>query len=270
MTEIPTETLTLLIEVGESSIEDDSIESMLLPITEQSYINRLHGDTWQRAVQNLEINQLVCLVKGLTRAEKILNWAGGSVSAVIWTYWEVEKRDQGTAKKLADWILKRTDNPYAPFGHHNHGAKSLTEYHLFSRNHRDKMNKGLHKQKEDEKFAKERKAKRLIQHNYSLYLRNTKIRENFIKELSKKDFEEQLIQLAHDQKFSVEFYPTKLASKATDGFLSALDEEVQIALLEKLKGKHKGPWSKFKRRLLEIYRKNHGQRSTPWDRSPWF
>ena len=192
------------------------------------------------------------------------------MSAVIWTYREVKRRNQNVANELADWVLQKTHNPYVPFGSQNHGARSFSEYQNLLNKHQNKINKGIHNQKESEEYAVKSKEKRKSQREYSSIHRNTEVREEFIKLLSKKDITEQLIQLAGDEKYSVEFYPTQLANQAKPEFLKTLDEKLLIALLQKLKGKHKGPWGKFKRNLLDIYREKHGWRATPWDRKPWF
>ena len=270
MKKIPPNTINLLIEVGSSTAEDGIIFDLLTPIKNKDFINRLHGDKWRQVSENLNTTELVALIKGLTLAERLLRWSGGSVSAVIWTYRELQRCDRNAANKLADWILQKTRNPYVPFGSQNHGAKSFSEYQNSLNKHQDKINKGIQNQKESEKLAAKFKEVRASQREYSSNHRNTEVRENFINHLSRKNLTEQLIQLAGDQEFSVEFYPTKIANQAKPEFLNNLDDKLRIALLKKLKGKHKGPWGKFKRNLLEIYRDQHGWRSTPWDRKPWF
>ena len=270
MKEVPPETINLLIEIGESPNNDSAIINLLRPIKHQDFINRLHGDKWKKISRDLATTELIALVRGLTLAEKLLRWSGGSVSAIIWTFREVESRDYEAAQKLADWVLRRTNNPYVPFGGQNHGAKSLSDYRLLSTIHRNKISEGIKKQEESEKISEEFKLKRKYQRNKSAKHRNSEIRKDFIKRLLQKDLTEQLKQLANDQKYSVEFYPTRIANQAKLDFLKTLDEKLQNALLEKLKGKHKGPWGKLKRNLLDIYRSEKRLRPTPWDRAPWF
>ena len=76
--------------------------------------------------------------------------------------------------------------------------------------------------------------------------------------------EEQLHRLATDELYSIEFYPISIADAATEEVVNSLDEETRLALCKNLKGKKRGPWSKFKRRLLSTFA------SSPWDREGWF
>lgn len=270
MNEIATETVKVLVNAGSLAEDDNAALELLSPIKNKDYINRLHWEKWRNVTNKLSINELIALVKSLVLAEYFFRWAGGSVSSVIWTYREVERRDRETANVLADWVLQRTHNPYAPFGSQNYGAKSLPEYQKLSEKHRDKINIGIQDQKESEIVALKSRQERDLHRKNSIKYRNTELRDTFIESLSKKSLIEQLIQLAYDEKYSVEFYPTQIANRAKYNFLETLDEELRILLLEKLKGKHKGPWGKLKRNLLEIYQEKFGWRSTPWNRKPWF
>jgi len=171
---------------------------------------------------------------------------------------------------LADWVFRNTNNPFLPFGDHNFNAKSLAEYQSRYSRHRKIINEGLRIQKESETRAAKERIIRERQRKKSAEYRNTEIRKKFIEELSKKTLLEQLIQLSQDQEYSVQFYPTKIARQSRLSLLMDLDEELRMALLKKLKGKHKGPWGNLKRDLVYLYQLKNGWRASPWDRKPWF
>lgn len=102
--------------------------ALLENIRDKDEINNLHWSDWDLVTQTLETEDLISLIRALTVAEHRFSWTGGSVSAVIWTFRDLEKRQHKQSDLLADWILHRTSNPYEPFGRNNKGAKSLDEY----------------------------------------------------------------------------------------------------------------------------------------------
>ena len=56
--------------------------------------------------------------------------------------------------------------------------------------------------------------------------------------------------LIDDQEYSVEFYPTCLAGAVKHDVIASLETDSTLALLDRLKGKHRGPWGGLKKRLL--------------------
>ena len=79
-------------------------------------------------------------------------------------------------------------------------------------------------------------------------LRNT-FRTNLIQELAGLTIIEQLHRVADDKDHVVQFYPTRIASRATTDVIKQLDQDTCEKLIQKMKGRHKGPWSSFKGRL---------------------
>ena len=251
--------LRRLIKLGLSeNLDDPSVLDNYSDLKPYDHINRLNGSHWDVVTCNLSTEDLVALIKALAICERDFDWLGGSVSSVIWTFRELEKRDSNVSNSVADWILFRTKNPYVPFGNQNHGATSLSEYN----GHRERIQSY---QNEIAMLAKEHRIKRSIQRKKSANARNSDFRKEFIEQLSKKSLKDQLINLANDQEYSVEFYPTRMANYSKTNFLKNLDEKLVNALLEKLKGKHKGPWGRLKRNLLDFYRMKNKSHSTPWD-----
>ena len=49
---------------------------------------------------------------------------------------------------------------------------------------------------------------------------------------------------------SVNFLPTKCADSESREIIEKLDYELRCRLARKMYGKHRGPWGKFKKRLL--------------------
>ena len=272
MNSIPPETTRLLIETGKLTSNDTEILNMLHRIKEQDFINRLGPRNLQKTYRDMETSELIALVKGLTLAEKVFRWIGGSAASVIWLFWEVEKRDQIAAEKLSSWIYENSENPYLPFGSQRFRTSSLSNYRVLVAHYKIQLDKYERKRIEIEKQAEKSRMERSEQRIYSAQFRKTEIRNNFIKDLFNKSLTEQLKQLAKDNKYSVGFYPTNIAGQATSEFLMKLDEKLQNDLLEKLKGRYNGPWGQFKKRLLHIYREKKGtwNSSTPWDKEPWY
>lgn len=96
---------------------------------------------WDRVVEGWEAAHVADLIRGLTLFEKVYNRGFGSVPPVANVFRiyasivDVKDRDD-----LAEWVIANTVNEYAPYGTHNHGARSLAEL----------------KEKEDATFAQKR------------------------------------------------------------------------------------------------------------------
>ena len=260
-----------LSELGNSNSESPELFILIDSLRDSGFVNRLHWKEWNSAAGSMRTSDVVTLAKGLTLAEKYLReWSSGSVSAVIWVFQEVRRRDIKLSQELADWILPRTTNPYVPFGTQNHGAKSCAEYRLAESRRREIIHKGIKEQEIREKRAKAERKLRMQQRSRSTQDRNTEKRIKFLADLKALTIQEQLRQLAGDTVYSVEFYPTCCADETTSEIIASLDTETKLALLEKLKGKRRGPWSKLKKLLLSWFQGGRICRSTPWDSEPWF
>ena len=73
-----------------------------------------------------------------------------------------------------------------------------------------------------------------------------------IQELNGMSIRDQLVQIAEDDTNAPTYYPTKCADSADLSVIESLKPETQLALAMKLKGKHRGPWGAFKKRLLLV------------------
>jgi hypothetical protein len=227
-------------------------------------INRLAPSVWRDISEALQNDDLLYLLKALTIVERDLRWTGGSVAAAIWVFRELESRvPEENSTELADWILASTLNPYLPFGRHNHGAHSVVELRSIDKWRRERIRQGSEHENESTEAAKLERKTRAVQRSTSHALRNTEERRKILAELQTLPLENRLKVIADDERFAVNFYPTSWAESATSEFLSSLDRDLQIALAKKLKGKHRGPWGAFKKRLLA----NTG---IPWNRPKWF
>jgi hypothetical protein len=211
----------------------------------------------------MQTDDLIALTKGLALAEKYLGWAGGSVAAPIWTFRELQRRDSTLADRVANWILPRTTNPWVPYGSQNYGARSVEEFQNAKQRNRERIDLGLARQKESEAEAKAERRLRREQRRRSSIARG-EIRNRIVEGLAHLPIDEQLRLIAMDSTYSIVFYPTCIANGATDSVIQSLDIDTRLALLQKLKGKIRGPWSRFKRRLLSAFP------NCPWDRPGWF
>jgi len=128
---IPRGLLDRLIQIGreEHFAELDSIPT-LFPSAMRGDFMRLRPEAWTQAVADLSDDDIVCLIKSLTKMEHYPNYKAGSVSPVIWIFRTLP--DARNRVDLINWILANTNNHYLPFGSSNHGAKSLEEYQSFS------------------------------------------------------------------------------------------------------------------------------------------
>jgi len=261
-----------VIQIGRSPYPSPARRELLKAVKPYDEINRQHWSTWDEITAQMPTDDLIALIKGLTIAENHNNWIGGSVSSVIWTFRELQRRDGKLAMELAEWILPRSYNPYVPFGSHNWGAESLEEYFEKFRDRERKRARGYMEQIRSEREAEEQRKIRGEQRQRSARDRNTDVRKKLVEEIKGLPVKEQLRQIAEDSRYSVNFYPTFCAGRATDAILRNLDKGIRLKLLKKMKGKFRGPWNKFKMRLLCSFRDKDGRfdMSTPWDRKSWY
>jgi hypothetical protein len=247
---IPFNTVEVLIEIGKSGDADDpATAAHLVSIGGYDSINREHWHAWDQITDAMPTDELVDLTKGLTLTAEHHRWGGGSVAGAIWTFRQIQRRDSAVADEVADWILPRTRNPWVPYGSQNHGARSVEEYRHAEGRRIERMTAGLTEEKQNQERAEAERLVRKSQRDRSAQDRDSDIRKNLIAELNQLTIEEQLHRLATDELYSVEFYPTSIAGAATEEVVNSLNEETRLALCMKLKGKKRGPWSKFKRRL---------------------
>jgi len=224
---------------------------------------------WQDLVESIAIVELAALIKGYVFCEEHLRWSGGSVSPAIAMFRFLERGDPKVADEVADWILPRTSNFYLPYGSNNLGAQSAKEYRHKRRVRDTGIEEYLSADAELERQANIGRSRRKAQRFASVRDRNNDIREKLKADLSQLAVEDQLQRLIDDQEYSVEFYPTSLAGTMTHDVITSLDANSKLAVLERLKGKHRGPWGRLKKRLLTSFDSNVWSQSTPWDKQKW-
>jgi hypothetical protein len=115
-----------LIEIGRS---DSGIDDLvpLRDIIEDLGINRKSPQFWIRQCQELTVDDVVSLFRGLVVAEKSLKLSGGSVSGTIWIFKYLDQMiSPRTMYELANWAISiNTFNTYCPLG-----GRKLLNIHL--------------------------------------------------------------------------------------------------------------------------------------------
>lgn len=242
--------ISQLIEVGKS-VEDD-FKPAVDYLSHASKINSQSPNFWRLVANDLTTDNLIHLIKGLTFTEKELEWPGGSVSGVILLFRYYEERQVGinNLDKLSSWIIANTHNHYAPFGTMvTYEASSYSEYwdrrnerlaHVAEINAKSKSDAEIHR--DWLKFA------RAESHKY----RNTELRTEIQNKLNPMTVEERFVHIVEDKRFAPNFYPTRYAIDATEDVIKKLPSDLVDKLLKKLKGKYRGPWGAFKKRLASI------------------
>ena len=241
-----------LIDVGNLEDNDDRLPIFAHPLKEFKSLNCGRPKHWTEIAQRLNISGLIALNKGLTRAEFYHNWPGGSAAAVIWTFRVLEARCPEEVNHVADWILQRTKNSYLPYGSYNLGATSYAHYLLLKQQKDENYLQHQKRQNQDQELSVARKSEGKRQRSLAASVRNTTVRVQFLKELSEKSLEKQLWQLANDPEYPVTFYPTCLAHLSLEK-IGLLEIGLRKALCRKLNFKCRGPWAKFKKRLMASF-----------------
>jgi hypothetical protein len=245
-------------ETGGYSI--DTLDSL----RRQDAINRLAPQDWNKVSSQLKDDDLIHLAMGLTAIERDLKWTGGSVSAVIWVFRNLQNRvTESVWSSTADWILANTNNPYLPFGSQNHGAKSLSDYQDAVKLNHSKIREGLEIEKQDTESTQKEHALRVLQRRNSHIDRRSTKRQEIIANLQQKPLKERLEEIVLEETYAVNFYPTNWAHEADDSFIATLDDNLKHSLAQRLKGKQRGSWASFKKRLLRVT-------GIPWNRRAWF
>ena len=109
--------ITPFIEIG-AILEEDRVNVLkeFPGISHLSHLNRTTYREWDPCIENLDQEQLLNLVRGLTYVEAELKWSGGSVSAVIWCFRMFASKFPELADDLAEWIVRHNSNSYLPYG----------------------------------------------------------------------------------------------------------------------------------------------------------
>lgn len=247
--------LDLLIALGRHDNANQQLDagSNLANLAPYDQINRLHWEAWNAVTEELNIEDLVALVRGLAIAEKQLRWCGGSVSAVIWTFRALAKRDKARADQLADWILSYSDNPYTPYGSSRGSARSVAEVNRQNeafRLRRQAVAERENLQKEQDVIRRRDRAVAAEEHSLSQKNRSTE-RAALLESLANAAPHEKLQYIVSDAEHSLSWYPD-IWSKITDAEVL----ELSISLVDGLKGRlserKRGPWRQLYKQLVRI------------------
>ena len=218
-------------------------------------INRKSPEFWHNVAAGINDEQLSSLICALTYVENHLRWLGGSASGVIWLFKSLVSRGASITllDEVSSWVIKHTQNPYNPFGMRDGlGARNYSEYKILSQKRQlliqHKLEEDKKKHKIAEKQRKRRKELRLLNTQH----RDSSERKKLIEILNRMSLRDQLILISKDDKHLPNFYPTKCATSADITVIESLPKEVRYALAHKMKGKYRGPWGTFKKRLLSV------------------
>lgn len=236
---------------------------------------------WNKAMSSLSLNELVVLLKGVVMVldlEEIHPQLHRfSAMQIRWIFHYIQGKDFKVnsnfdlTAKLADDLLSNTDRCDVPLGSgSNFGAKTYKELITNRLAYRRGREYECDKLEERKEIAEvHRNIRRKQCKNTALY-RNTLVHEKYIEELKALSVNEKLNKIANDDKYSVGFYPGSIAHEATYEVIAGLDQNVKLMILAKLKGKNRGPWGRFKKRLLNSFRlKKSDYYTTPWDRNSY-
>lgn len=218
-------------------------------------INRQRPEFWKNAAVGLTDEELGYLTCGLTYIEANLRWSGGSVSGVIWLFQSFVARGTSTAllDEISSWVIEHTKNPYNPFGTIvTLDARNFSEYKRLSHERGVMIQHELDRDKEFEKEANEQRKLRKQLRLFGAQHRETPEREELIEKINGMSVRDQLLLISKDDKHLPNFYPTKCADSADLTVIESLPEKSRYALANKMKGKYRGPWGKFKKRLLSV------------------
>ncbi len=246
-------------EITETEIEKlISIGKAETSTTEEQryFFNRreINRRSWTDIAKKEKSDDLINLYKGLVIIEGVTRWEGGSVSAAIWVYKEIDKRSLDEDKSLAEFGFRNCENEYIPFGHY-YGGK-------------DRSYKGYLAREAEKERLRTEKAERMDK------LRpigdRKKLRSEAIAELRKLSFEERgkihqelsekysgitakekLELMAAEEIYPPEYFPAEWI-KVPFEELEKMQLSLVTTLYDKLSTKTKGEWKRFAGELKRI------------------
>jgi len=258
--------LELLSSVG-ASLEagQEPADTDLHDLEPADAINRKGTWFWDAVCAERSAEQIALLIKGLTYVEKHFKWAGGSAAGTIWLFAHLKDKaaDRALVDAVCAWVIANTANHYSPFGTVvSLGAKNYSEYEQRSLARAREIARYATQDAEWEHIAAEKREARAMLSSADCEKRGSPDRAELIECLNAMTPTEQLLHLAQDAEHGPKYYPTRVAGAARQEVIDGLDKSVRLQLAEKLKGKQRGPWGSFKKRLLRTL-------DEPWNMSPW-
>ncbi len=266
MEQLPEKYRDTLIAIGQAArAGQEPLNEDIEILRRHDSFNRQSPEFWKNATVGLNDNELGSLACGLTYVEAQLRWMGGSVSGVIWLFQALVARDPSVSllDEISGWIIEHTRNPYNPFGTQvSLGARNYSEYQRWSASRAVEIGKCIKSDSELEERAEAERQLRREMAAAGAAARNTEIRRQIIKSFESLSLAEKLVRIASHPTFPPQFFPTSIADASTQEVIDSLPSEVQVALARRLKGKRKGPWASFRKRLTQAL-------GPIWDKKPW-
>jgi hypothetical protein len=232
--------ITMLINVGKTG----EVPARLKPFN-GFYIG--HPDTSWPIAGRLSFENLVWLIKGLTLAQKEFSWGGLDKSSVNWLFQYVEEHYPEAVESIANWVLEHRGNYYIPYGNSTLKLPTHAEnMELAEKYKQQRISSEQQRQYENEEMRRRAERNRLERANTARD-RGTDRHTLLLAKLARMSHEEQLEYIANDNQYSIGMYPKSIAAAP----LGNVDANLKWRLLDKIVGKLRGPWSKFRKRLIE-------------------
>lgn len=254
---IDAETLSTLMMIGSSSIDDSSLDELYQSIRDCGEINCRHWSEWEMVLSGMPPQDIGSVLRGLTRAECRLKWCGGSVAASIWVFRYLYRvADGAVARETADWVVAHTSNRYSPFGTTRHSSFDQWVYEQTDHYHGQQL---IRRRLLDEAQRRavaarlQRAEERQRQHQFRCELRrqqSAKRREE-LAEFENLALAIQLEIIASDWTRTLEYWPKSVAQR-TAAELESVPKTTREKLLDRLRVRLRADWRGFRRRLQSL------------------
>jgi hypothetical protein len=251
MNDVPLAVISDLIELGQCDDANANLRDKILARLKQfERVNWLGRNVWSPIMESLDEARSRNLVRGLALGELLLNWSGGSAASVIWAFQVFQRRFANGSEELADWILRRSENPYAPFGTMRAGVRSISEYrsYLAAKTQHRKDGEQAQERRKILKQVKLAVRRRLAAERLVLQDAHRRARQDLVDEVHRLPVKQRLEHIAWDDFHSLVFYPSSFAD-VTREQLAELDMDTRQRLLDKMAARHKGAWLRASKRL---------------------
>ena len=172
---------------------------------------------------------------------------------MIWLFRYLQAKDLHASEEMADWILARTRNPYAPFGTQTYGARSLAEYRQTLEAHAKRHSEHLAEERARQERAKTRRQEKRQAHLERIKRQATesRVRREYLAKFMLLDPSDRLRKIAKDTSHPVDYYPLECAI-VDPAALQRLPPDTRRLLIDRLRDRRKGPWSRLCRLLQDL------------------
>jgi hypothetical protein len=232
--------ITMLIDVGKTG----EVPAWLKPFN-RFYIGN-PPTSWQIA-DRLSFENLVFLIKGLTLAQKEFSWIGGDKTRVIWLFQYVEEHYPEAVESIANWVLEHRGNEYIPYGVSGLYMPTHAENMELAEEYKQQWISRQRQIAYENEEMRQRAERNRLERANTARDRGTDRHTLLLAKLARMSHEEQLEYIANDNQYSIGMYPKSIATAP----LGNVDANLKWRLLDKIVGKLRGPWSKFRKRLIE-------------------